>query len=211
MYQKNIILFVILIFCLNACISVKNDSLKSENLQETKLENTMKYPDEIRKLFNDLPVDLGIEKVLEESDVFFEYAKTIHILSYSEVWFTELDTFTYFLTKADKVELRLERSFDKLDDDFDGEKLNCYKTMLKFFYANDDVMKNAFFENISIVRDFGEIKDDAMRYEDYEFIERITEIGLIQNKEMPTVHILGNVGSDFFDPQIVVVFENCLN
>lgn len=211
MYQKNIILLIIFIFCLNSCISVKNEPLKETELQETKSENTMKYPDEIRKLFNGLLVDLGIEKVLQESDVFFEYAKTIHMLSYSEVWFIGLDTFTYFPTKADKVELRLERSFHELDVDSGDGGDHCYDAILRFSYVNDFLMKQEFNSDIGRIFDFGQKRENKSVYEEYEFVERIIEIGLIQDKETPTIHIFGNVRSEFLEPEITVVYRNCLD
>lgn len=206
MYQKNIILFAVFILCLNSCIPVKKKSLKETDLKETKSENTMKYPGEVRKLFNGLPVDLGIEKVLEESNLLFEYAKTIRMLGYSEVWFTELDAFTYFSTKADKIRLSMGQDFHELDID-SGDGGGGYNATLRFFYANEDVMKQEFDREIYRIFDIGEIRE----YDDYESIEGMTEVGLIQDKETPNIVIAKNIASEFSEPEIVIVYRNCLN
>lgn len=159
--------------------------------------------DEIKKIFNNYPLEKGVKKIIEESDIEFEYWK-IPISpkegSYTESWQTKLMTHCYLNNHNGEINLRINKGIG-----------DCYDTTILLSYDSVDLMEQDYeIIKSKFIKKNTEIREDPSIIGDLRF--GYFKYALIDCGKRGKVSVFlsyGNPENGFPGYQIALIYESC--
>jgi len=166
------------------------------------------YRLELRKLFNDLPVDKGIPKIIEKSTLAFAYEESKTASGTSEKWTSSLSNFSYRKTPTTKINLELKKEAQY-------KSLACYGAAMKLYYKDLYTLEKEYnamkskFEQLG-----GNIERKEIKSEHGEIELKSTTIYATTKYKIPilTFSMSRQLGAGYqYEYQLFIDYQNCLN